>query len=297
MADGYIGQRFGKLVVTEYLGTVTDSSGWQRKQYLCKCDCGKERKALLKDLKSGHVASCGCSQGDRGDMVGKVFGRLTVIEYAGITRNPKTKHTSRTWKCKCSCGNITIKTTAGLRSGNINSCGCYQLESMRKNAIKHGFSHTRIYEIWLGMKARCYKPTVKYYYNYGGRGIKVCDEWLESFENFKAWADKSGYADNLTIERKDNDGNYCPENCTWITQAEQNRNRRTSHFVTYKGQKMLLQEIAKSTGIAPQTIKKYEQQYNYDYDLMVKEILESPHHELGKRGKGHGRNKNNGINV
>jgi hypothetical protein len=160
-------------------------------------------------------------------MVGKVFGRLTVIEYAGITRNPKTKHTSRTWKCKCSCGNITIKTTAGLRSGNINSCGCYQLESMRKNAIKHGFSHTRIYEIWLGMKARCYKPTVKYYYNYGGRGIKVCDEWQE-FEPFYQWAITNGYKKGLTIDRIDVNGNYEPSNCRWVTWKIQANNKRKS---------------------------------------------------------------------
>lgn len=286
MADGYIGQRFGKLVATEYLGTVTDGSGWQRKQYLCKCDCGKEKKALLKELKSGHVKSCGCLQGDRGDMVGKIFGRLTVVEYKGIYRNDVTNHTYRVWKCKCSCGNDTYKTTQELRSGQVNSCGCYRREHTSEFAKTHGLSKTRLYKVYESMKARCYRPTVKYYYNYGGRGIKVCDEWLESFENFKAWADKSGYASNLTIERIDNNGNYCPENCTWITKQEQDRNKRTNHYVIYKGQRMLLMELSRLTHVAPQTIKKYEKSYNYDYDRIIQDVLNMPSHKYGLAKKG-----------
>lgn len=225
---------------------------------------------------------------------GQKFGRLTVIEKGATYYSGKEKHPRFKWLCKCDCGNTTNVCTTELKYGKVSSCGCYRKEHTRKFATKHGFSHTRLYEIRQKMIDRCYKPNTTYYCNYGGRGIKVCEEWLESFENFKAWADKSGYADNLTIERKDNDGNYCPENCTWITKAEQNRNRRTSHFVTYKGDKLLLSELSRLIGIAPITIKKYEQQYNYNYDLLVKEILESPHHELGKRGKQNGRSNHKG---
>lgn len=276
-----IGQKFGKLTVVSRV----DGTG---NKYLCKCECSNTKIVPMKDLTRGHVKSCGCMQGDRGNMIGKVVGRLTVIEYAGIAKS-KNGHTARTWKCKCVCGNETIKTTQALRNGKSISCGCYRIEKTKAFATTHGLSKTRLYDTYLCMKARCYKPSTTYYENYGGRGIKVCDEWLNSFETFYKWAMENGYKDNLTIERKDNNGDYCPENCTWITQAEQNRNRRTSHFVTYNGQKMLLSDLVKLTGLAPQTITKYEQQYNYNYDLMVKEILESPHHELGKRGKTHGR--------
>lgn len=276
------GQKFGKLTII----SKVDGTG---NKYLCRCECSNTKIVQMKDLTRGHIKSCGCMQGDRGNMVGKVCGMVTVLGFSGIVRSEKTGHTYRTWKCKCVCGNETIKTTSELRNGHSISCGCYRIEKTKEFATTHGLSKTRLYKTYTSMKARCYRPTTTYYENYGGRGIKVCDEWLESFENFKAWADKSGYADNLTIERIDNDGNYCPENCTWITKQEQDRNKRTNHPVIYKGQEMLLTDLVKLTGLAPQTIKKHEQQYNYNYDLMVKEILESPHHELGKRGKTNGR--------
>ena len=214
------------------------------------------------------------------------FGRLTVICKGATYYSGQEKHPRFKWICKCDCGNTTNVCTRDLKSGKVASCGCYRREHTRKFARTHGLSHTRLYEIRTKMIARCYNPKTTYYYNYGGRGITVCDEWLESFENFKAWADKSGYADNLTIERIDNDGNYCPENCTWITQVEQNRNRRTSHFVTYKGQKMLLAELSRLTHVAPQTIKKYEKSYNFDYDRIIQDVLNTPNHKYGLAKKG-----------
>lgn len=216
---------------------------------------------------------------------GQKFGRLTVISKGQTYFSGTEKHPRFKWICKCDCGNMTNVCTSELKNGKVSSCGCLRKEHTRMFATTHGLSKTRLYKTYRSMKDRCYKPSTTYYENYGGRGIIVCDEWLNSFEAFYKWAISTGYKDDLTLERKDNNGNYCPENCTWITQAEQNRNRRTSHFVTYKGQKMLLNELAKLTGLAPQTITKYEQRYNYNYDLMVKEILESPHHELRKRGK------------
>ena len=135
------------------------------------------------------------------------------------------------------------------------------------------------------MIARCYKPKTTYYCNYGGRGIAVCDEWRNDFMAFYKWAMKSGYKDDLTIERKDNDGNYCPINCTWITQAEQNRNRRTNHPVTYRGEKMLLTDLSKLTKVAPQTIKKYEEEYNFNYDALINMVLSKPEHQYGRSRK------------
>ena len=98
----------------------------------------------------------------------------------------------------------------------------------------HGGSHTRLYSIWKSMKSRCYCPNWKPYSLYGARGITVCDEWKD-YNNFKQWAMSNGYTDELTLERNDVNGNYCPNNCKWVTMNEQSNNKRSSHFLTYNG--------------------------------------------------------------
>lgn len=105
---------------------------------------------------------------------------------------------------------------------------------MAGNNIKHNKSHTRLYSIWNGMKTRCYRTYHQSYSNYGGRGIKVCEEWYDDFEAFEKWALSNGYTDNLSIDRIDNDGNYCPENCRWVTRAQQNANKRHRMYRAYK---------------------------------------------------------------
>lgn len=153
------------------------------------------------------------------DLVGQTYGRLTVIEFAG-TRRTTGGESKRSWLCRCSCGKETTVDIGLLRSGNTTSCGCYKTEQQ----TSHGKYKTREYKIWTDMKTRCINVDHKSYDHYGGRGIGYQDSW-ELFENF--WTDmQEGYADNLTLERIDVNGNYCKDNCTWATKQTQARNRR-----------------------------------------------------------------------
>jgi hypothetical protein len=110
--------------------------------------------------------------------------------------------------------------------------------------MKHNLYKHRIYMVWKDMRKRCFSSKYSKYESYGGRGITICDEWREDFLNFYNWAFDNGYADNLTIDRKDNDGNYEPSNCRWATRKEQTRNRRMTKMATYKGERLPLAELA-----------------------------------------------------
>ena len=155
------------------------------------------------------------------DLTGQKFGKLTVI-----TRDFSHKRRAY-WICKCDCGNTTIVPSCDLRNGHTQSCGCKKFESHNS---KHGMKHTRIYEIWCGIRRRCNDPKDKAYKRYGAKGITVCQEWDE-FLTFYHWATKNGYTDELTIDRIDNNKGYSPDNCRWATHTEQNRNRSNTVMV------------------------------------------------------------------
>jgi hypothetical protein len=158
------------------------------------------------------------------DLTGQKFGRLTVIEHVKFIDGKRFSG----WLCKCDCGNTTYQKSFQLRNNLVKSCGCYAKERTHNVHIAetHGDSKSRLYITWRNMRVRCFYPKDKRYSEYGGRGITVCDEWKNSFEAFRDWAIANGYSDDLTIDRINVNGNYCPENCRFITRAENNKNRR-----------------------------------------------------------------------
>lgn len=153
------------------------------------------------------------------DLTGQRFGRLTVVR-----RDYSKKYTA--WICKCDCGNTTSTDGYQLRKGITKSCGCYHAELCGDQHRKHGGCGTRLYRIYYKMRERCYRATNDNYKYYGGRGITICKEWLDSFKKFSEWALSHGYSENLTIDRIDVNGNYEPGNCRWITIQEQQKNKR-----------------------------------------------------------------------
>lgn len=161
------------------------------------------------------------------DITGKKFNHLLVFE-----RLENAPGGVPVWKCLCDCGNYTTVRGKNLKNGSVKSCGC--LQKIPKN-ITHNMSKTRMYHIWSMMRRRCNDPKNHAYINYGGRGITVCDEWNGSFEPFMDWALSHGYDDNLTIDRIDNDGNYCPDNCRWVKPEEQAQNRRRNWKIEHQG--------------------------------------------------------------
>lgn len=184
------------------------------------------------------------------DLTGIRFGRLTVLEKAGVQGQGK-RGSRSLWRCRCDCGNEIIVIRNSLVCGNTRSCGCLEQENKKTMHLKHGMAKTRLWKIWIDMGNRCGRKEDKSYPYYGARGISVCEEWAE-FSAFKKWALESGYDDSLTIERIDTNGDYCPTNCRWATRKEQTRNRRTTKKVMYLGGEKTIGEIAEIEGITYQ---------------------------------------------
>jgi len=186
--------------------------------------------------------------------VGDVYGRLTVIGEAAQEDN------SNYARCKCSCGKVRDFLIRNITTGKSRSCGCAWREAASNRLKKHGLSWgengkmNRLYKIWLDMKERCYNSKNSSFKRYGGRGVTVCDEWRNDYSAFHEWALRNGYKPGLTIERVNNDGDYCPENCVWADRRAQARNRSTNHILKYRGKNYTLAEASELSGLDHSTL-------------------------------------------
>ena len=204
------------------------------------------------------------------DLTGQKFGYLSVVKRIG-SRNNRTM-----WECKCDCGNYTIADTHSLTSQNTKSCGCRKYGGR----LSHGGanSHSRLYRIWAAMKSRCANPKNISFPAYGGKGVQVCAEWTR-FEPFRDWARSNGYADNLTIDRINSEGDYEPTNCRWTTYKVQSNNTSRNHYVTAFGETLTISQWADRFGISDRTIAARINLLGWDAEDAVSKPVRGGCHE------------------
>ena len=202
--------------------------------------------------------------------IGAKYGKWTVLSPAG-----RNKYGRPLFICRCDCGKEKEVEAYHLLVGKSKSCSSC---SGRK---EHPFSYQRLYGIWHSMHERCERKNNRNYHNYGGRGIRVCDEWSK-FLPFEAWSKSHGYQQGLSIDRIDNDGDYCPENCRWVTQKVQANNSRNVHWITFNGETKTLSEWAASIGMTPHGLINRLNKYPLDIALVVPVTKGGRCHDLAK---------------
>jgi len=187
---------------------------------------------------------------------------MTSVKFNGcevLSRQGSNKRGLAMWRVLCFCGEEFDTAGASIRSGRTKSCGCtrnvWAKEMGNKNRT-HGETGDRLYVIWRNMKSRCYNRSHKSYKDYGGRGITVCDEWINDYKEFRNWAKVNGYSKELTIDRIDNDGNYNPDNCRWASVSCQQRNKRSNVYVLYGNETLTKAEVMERTGITKYQLNK-----------------------------------------
>lgn len=184
--------------------------------------------------------------------IGKKFGKWTVLSFSY-----KDNYNHNFYKCKCECGFVKDVDIYRMKYGHSKSCPKCKYETLKKpHYIK------RLKRILFGMRQRCLNPHNPKFYIYGARGIKICDDWKKDSQPFIDWALSSGYNENLTIDRIDNDGNYCPENCRWVSIKEQLKNRRISKKINYNNKIYSLSEFAKEFNLFASTVRSRYSRYN-----------------------------------
>lgn len=177
------------------------------------------------------------------DLTGQKFGRLTVIRKADGSK----------WHCVCDCGKEKDVRSDHLKEGRVKSCGCFNSEVVSARFKVHGLTKHPIHKSWTDMKQRCYNPSSTIYEYYGGRGIKICDEW-EDFKTFYDWSISNGWSEGLSIDRIDVNGNYEPSNCRWVSMKVQCNNKRSNRLLTFDGKTLNISQWAEQTGIERATI-------------------------------------------
>lgn len=204
-----------------------------------------------------------------GDLIDRRFGSLTVVEQVQSRKSP-CGTTRKMWRCLCDCGNEVIASTSNLINGNTKSCGCWKAMRLVKHNTRHGGANDRLYGIWKNMKRRCNSPNDSHYKDYGGKGIKVCDEWND-YARFKEWAYANGYDDNAkvgdcTIDRIDNNMGYEPSNCRWVDRTIQANNTSRNRYVEFQGKRLTIAEFSRAMNIG----KNHALYYVNKFDKEVK---------------------------
>jgi hypothetical protein len=231
--DVLAGQRFGKWTIHK----VNEGTGIR--SCICVCDCGNKRRVVTLTLTKGLSKSCGrCLD----VAVGMRFGRWLVTD---VTAD----NSSGLCRCRCDCGSIRVVSVSTLLLGRSKSCGCRRAIVSSEFNATHRMSKTATYRIWKGIHNRCNNPNVNGYANYGGRGIRVCDRWRESFEAFMADMGECP-SSRHSIDRIDVNGHYEPSNCRWATSREQSRNTRVNCHIAANGQTRLLVEWSEVSGLS-----------------------------------------------
>lgn len=247
--------------------------------------CGKEYQVKPYRASTSKYCSMACaSKGYIKDLNGLQFGRWKVIGFDKM--NGRYAH----WVCQCECGTIKSIRGSHLLEGTTTSCGCYQKElcadRMREKA-KHNQSNTKLYNAYIYMKERCYYKKGKNYKNYGGRGIKVCDEWLgeNGFLNFYKWAIENGYkketldngVNKWTLDRIDVNGNYEPSNCRWATAKEQANNTRRNRIIEHNGKRQNITQWSTELSISRSSLM-----WRLNNGWSIDKAFSTPVREFGK---------------
>lgn len=244
--DPAVGDRFHFFEVIGPAAMRQTGEEGQVKVVPVRCDCGTEKEVRLASLKQGATKSCGCYNREaasqrmfdmniKNDLpVGYKSGRLTVAGKCFFMDCGR--YRLQYAVCECECGEFTVVSSTYLRKRTTRSCGCLRNEMAGNRTRTHGMSKTRLYREWAGIITRCTNKNDISYKNYGERGVTVCEEWLNSFEEFRDWALANGYSDELTIDRIDNHGDYTPENCRYGDDIVQANNRRNNRLETCWGE-------------------------------------------------------------
>lgn len=265
-----------------------------RSRWLVRCECGVEfevyQSTLLKKRKELNQLHCKkCSYNIIGnknfkDLTGKKFGSWTVLERVSKI-GERTKYL-----CKCDCGSENFVIGSSLTNGQ--SAKCRKCGYKYANYGTHNKYKTRLYTIWVNIKSRCNRETATGFQYYGGKGIKICEEWSTNFINFYNWSMNNGYSDDLTIDRIDVNGNYEPSNCRWVSKKEQANNKTTNHYITYNGETKTISQWSSITGISQNVILQRLERYKWSVERALTEPLniKYAHNKGGADGKGSARN-------
>lgn len=256
------GKKFNMITVLHEDFNHLKKSGKQAR-YVCRCECGTIFTCDKSNIVHERSYSCGCKKRLYNDFTNCRFGRLIALKPMGLNQ-----HKEMTWLCKCDCGNETTTNAYSLKSGMTKSCGCLK-HSKRVNAMRNTLPwYDKINMAYGNMKTRCYNPKYSLYEGYGGRGITVCDEWRNDFKAFYDWAIQNGFNENLTLDRKDNDGNYEPSNCRWVDDIVQSNNRRSNKILTIDGVSDTMANWSRNSGTKYSNIQSRLKNGYSDHDAV-----------------------------